>query len=480
MTRHGRTYHSEAGVALIHMAVFMPMLLLFTGLAVDSGRAYLVKAQLSKAVDGAALSAARNLNGGNPKGEAAKVFNANFPPDFMGTTTVTDPATAGDFYEMHTVEETGLHVVTIKATATLPTTFMRLGNFNEVTVSSASEATRRLVDLSLVLDVSGSIGPAWPAVRDAARSFIDSFDKNGDRMALVTYSYGAKVLDAMPATFGFDKDKLKADVPNSLPGGTTSMPEGLYRGWDEVRSVATGQQAGLRVIVLFTDGSGNVFPGFLDSSGLAKGVFSGDFPKVTPDPNNSTTNTPALQGLFQTETGAQSPSWSFTPANWNSTSTSANLQYLPTASAHTHHRSAGIPVQFALQSNALTVNGVTQSTKRGLRNFNSTQGKFPAEVFNIRNAVTNLTEIIADAARSDVSGDHKIRIFTIGMGDLVKMNLGTIPESSESVLMRIANDKRSPDFNSAQLEGKYYFAQTAADLNPVFQQLQAQIVRLSK
>ena len=480
MTRQGRTYRSEAGVAMIHMAVFLPMLLLFTGLAVDSGRAYLVKAQLSKAVDGAALSAARNLNGGNPKGEAAKVFSANFPSNFMGATLTTDPATSPDFYEMHTVEETGLHVVTIKATATVPTTFMRLGSFNEMTVSSASEATRRLVDLSLVLDVSGSIGPAWPAVRDAARSFIDSFDKNGDRMALVTYSYGAKVLDPMPAGFGFDKDKLKADVPNALPGGTTSMPEGLYRGWDELRSVSLGQQAGLRVIVLFTDGSGNVFPGFLDSSGLAKGVFSGDFPKVTPDPNNSTTNTPALQGLFQTETGAQSPSWSFTPANWNSTSTSANLQYLPTASAHTHHRSAGIPVQFALQSNALTVNGVTQSTKRGLRNFNSTQGKFPAEVFNIRNAVTNLTEIIADAARSDVSGDHKIRIFTIGMGDLVKMNLGTIPESSESVLMRIANDKRSPDFNSAQLEGKYYFAQTAADLNPVFQQLQAQIVRLSK
>jgi hypothetical protein len=106
--------------------------------------------------------------------------------------------------------------------------------------------------------------------------------------------------------------------------------------------------------------------------------------------------------------------------------------------------------------------------------------KYPAEVFNIRNAVTNLTEIIADAARSDMTGDHKIRIFTIGMGDLVKMNLGTIPETSESVLMRIANDKRSTDYNSAQLEGKYYFAETAADLGPVFQQLQAQIIRLSK
>lgn len=480
MTRRARTYRSEAGVAMIHMAIFMPMLLLFTGLAVDSGRAYLVKAQLSKAVDGAALSAVRNLNGGSPKGEAAKVFNANFPPDFMGVTFVTDPASDPDFYEMHTVEESGVHVVTIKATATLPTTFMRLGTLSEVTVSSASEATRRMVDLSLVLDVSGSIGPAWPAVRDAARSFIDAFDPAGDRMALVTYSYGARVLDQMPATFGFDKVKLKADVPNSLPGGTTSMAEGLYRGWDEVRAVPSGQQAGLRVIVLFTDGSGNVFPGFLDASGTAKGVFSGDFPDVTPDPTNATTNTPSIQGLYDTQTGAQSPSWLFTPSNWNSTDTYTGLRYLPNNSAHTHHRSSGIPTSFPVQSNSLKVNGVTQSTKRGLRNYDTVVGQYPAEVYNIRNAATNVTEIIADAARSDETGDHRIRIFTIGMGNLVKMNLGTIPESSESVLMRIANDKRSPDYNSAQLEGKYYYAATAADLAPVFQQLQNQIIRLSK
>jgi hypothetical protein len=48
------------------------------------------------------------------------------------------------------------------------------------------------------------------------------------------------------------------------------------------------------------------------------------------------------------------------------------------------------------------------------------------------------------------------------------------------VLKRIANDKTSPDYNTGQLEGKYYYAQTAADLGPVFQQLQAQIIRLSK
>jgi hypothetical protein len=46
--------------------------------------------------------------------------------------------------------------------------------------------------------------------------------------------------------------------------------------------------------------------------------------------------------------------------------------------------------------------------------------------------------------------------------------------------MRMANDKRSADFNSAQLEGKYYFAQTEGDVGPAFQALQNQIIRLTK
>ena len=76
-------------------------------------------------------------------------------------------------------------------------------------------------------------------------------------------------------------------------------------------------------------------------------------------------------------------------------------------------------------------------------------------------------EIIANAARND-TGDYKIRIYTIGMGQLVPLLLGTRPETSESILKRMANDSSSPDFNSNQLEGKYYYAQTAADVGPAF------------
>ena len=86
------------------MAVTLTTLLLATGLAVDSGRAYVVKAQLTKAVDGAALAAARHLNSGNPRGEAEQIFKANFPAGYMGTSSVTDPTAAGDFFTLVTDE----------------------------------------------------------------------------------------------------------------------------------------------------------------------------------------------------------------------------------------------------------------------------------------------------------------------------------------------------------------------------------------
>jgi hypothetical protein len=259
------------------------------------------------------------------------------------------------------------------------------------------------------------------------------------------------------------------------------MVEGLYRGWDELRTVANGQQSGLRVIVLFTDGASNSVPGIYPvSPGTAKGLRTYDFPKNAPDPDNQTWNNPQIQGLYDTETGAASPSHSITVAWWNNTTTLAQVPFLPLTSTHAHSRSAGIPTTFPLQSNDLNVNGVPQSATRGLRNWNAAQGRFPAEVFNINNAARNLVEIIADAAREDAGGDYKIRIYTIGMGELVRYNLGTIPEKPEDILKRIANDTTSPDHDGDQLDGKYYFAAEAADVGPAFQALQNQIIRLTK
>ena len=385
-------------------------------------------------------------------------------------------------FNMQTDAARGENIVTVTGSATVPTTFMRLGNFTTVNVGSLGEARRRMVDLSLVLDVSSSIGWRWSAVRDASRAFVQSFDANGDRMALATYGNGARVLVQMPSNRGFNKAGMAAAIPQNLPGGSTAMVEGLYRGWDELRTVANNQQSGLRVIVLFTDGASNSVPGFYDASpGVARGLRTADFPKNMPDPDGQTWNNPSINGLYDTDTGVVSnPSYTLTPPSWNSPNTIMQVQLLPFTSAHTHHRSAGIPTQFPLQSAALKVRGVAQSAIRGLRQIDAATGRYPAQVFNINNASRNLLEIIADRARSDAAGQYPIRIFTIGMGELVRYNLGTIPEKPEEILMRIANDKRSPDFNPNQLEGKYYFAETPDDVADAFLALQNEIVRLSK
>ncbi len=494
-TRKSAACAGEEGAALILVTAFLIVLLLFTGLAIDLGRAYILKAQLTKAVDGAALAAARALSTTTTpeRDEAIRIFRANFPSGYMGTSSVTDPTADPDFFNKTYDRESGANIITVRAQAMLPVTFMRLAGFDQVTVSSMGEARRRLVDLSLAIDCSGSIGSDWSTVRDAARRFINSFDSSYDRMAVTLFSDGAHVNYAMPSSLGFNKSSAMNAIPTSLPGGSTSMADGFYRAWDELRSVPSGSQSGLRVIVLFTDGTPNGAPGNYQFSGgsyYVRELNSNDFPYVG---SSLTTNTPSLFGLAYTDcSSGPPPHCSYSPSlgsggywtspNWNSTNTSPQVPWLPTGATSTHpnHRSTGIPASFPLMSSSLRVNGVVQSTARDLRNL--TAGKYPADIHNVNNAARNLLEIIANAARSEypTAGDYPIRVYTIGMGDFVNYMLGTIPERSSDILKRISNDKTSTDYNSAQVAGKYYFAATASDVDPAFQALRNEIIRLSK
>jgi Flp pilus assembly protein TadG len=484
MKRHSVDSRSDRGFVLVYMATALALLMVTTGLAVDSGRAYLVKAQLSKAVDGAALAAARSFNSGNPRAEAVQIFKANFPAGYLGTATSPDPTAAGSFYTPTVNAATGVNTVTVTATAVMPTTFMKVAGINQMTVASTGQATRRMVDLSLVLDVSSSIGAQWAQVSAAAAAFVSSFDAAHDRLALVTFGDGAKVLSPMPSSRGFDKAGLISKIP-SAPGGSTAMVEGLYRGWDELRSVPLTTQSGLRVIVLFTDGVSNSVPGDF-GTGPGVGLRTYDFPQNAGDTHGQTWASPHITGLYDTDTGNNSLGID-TQVPWDSTNTpftanSAWPKYLPVVSAHTHHRSAGIPTSFPLQTASLTVDGQPQTSARSLRNYDAGAGRFPAEVHNINNAARNLVEMVANAARSDTGGDYPIRIYTIGMGELVPLLLGTRPETAESLLRRLANQHIASnlDYNSAQLDGQYYYATTAAEVGPAFQALQNQILRLSK
>ena len=191
-----------------------------------------------------------------------------------------------------------------------------------------------------------------------------------------------------------------------------------------------------------------------------------------------TSDTPAFAGMYHPETGTRSPSF-VTTQPWNSAYTFSEVPYLPGTSFHAFGRSPGIRTDFPLATATITVNGVPQENVRGLRNWDAVQGAFPADIWNTNNSARNLVEMVANEARSD-TGAYRIRIFTVGMGELLRYWTGTIPEQAEQIMMRVANDIDSPDYNSTQIEGKYYFAATEADVGPVFQELQNQIIRLTK
>jgi Flp pilus assembly protein TadG len=85
----------ERGQILIILALVLPVLILFVGLAIDGGMAYITKAKLSKAVDAACLTGMKNLAQGQSTATslATHIFNANYganPP----MPTITFPTDA--------------------------------------------------------------------------------------------------------------------------------------------------------------------------------------------------------------------------------------------------------------------------------------------------------------------------------------------------------------------------------------------------
>src|SRR5258705_1025432 len=60
----GRLWSDERGSIMIMTAIFALLLLLMVGLCIDISRLYMVRAELQNAADAAALTAARELDGG--------------------------------------------------------------------------------------------------------------------------------------------------------------------------------------------------------------------------------------------------------------------------------------------------------------------------------------------------------------------------------------------------------------------------------
>jgi Flp pilus assembly protein TadG len=148
----------RSGSVAVVAAVSIAMLLLAAGLALDAIRAYDIRTELQAAADGAALAAASQSSRTSNKVEAngKAFFKANSVP--ASTATVTEPVV---------VHDTAAQRVTVSATATMDTSFMRLAGFHTLTIPVSATAgyggtPKSRLELVVVPDVSASMAAKWP------------------------------------------------------------------------------------------------------------------------------------------------------------------------------------------------------------------------------------------------------------------------------------------------------------------------------
>lgn len=440
------------GQVLVAFAVTAVVLLAMVGLAIDLGMAYLVKAKLSAAVDAAALAAGRVAAQGEgaAKTEADKFFATNYPEGLLGA-NVAAPATALQYDNQDKA-----WVVTVSTTATVPAYFAKVLGRNNFTVGASATTVVGAVDLVLVLDTSHTLNypskeETFDPLKEAAKSFIDKFSPDSDRIGLIRFASGAEEDFKITGKRGFDKNKMQEKLgPSLTASGYTSAEEALRLAKAQLDSIPKNDQSRQRIIVFFTDGAPNgVAANYLTDSGAKDGIVSSQTDNVKH----------GLGHLYKTD-------------KVNSDLTLGGVQLIAKSLdiLPTTDWSGTVPL----------------ASYNNMRQLLPVANGYEEQKCNVNMAARNMTENIANAARSE-SGEQgtPITVFTIGLGTMLTTLETSCPgygsgEYGENILKRLANVPGADTYNRNQPSGIYAYAKDSSQLKAAFNSVAKTVLRLSK
>ncbi len=269
---HMRQVHRRRGergfVIVMWTGMMICVIIPMIGLAIDAGILYTIKAKLQTAVDGAALGAARSLNRSqtissqqtDATNTAIRYYHANFPTSWMGVSTVNDPSVTWP------TAPTGTAIINVQGDIDAPTWFMRILGFNSVHLTSVGQSTRRNVNIMLVIDRSGSLGPApigtnsCSAVVSGAQTFVNSFSNNRDKIGMVSFGAYyhedfAPTQDFLDSAHGGANSLSTVVLPQLVCTGYTNAAAAFSYAYSILKGL--GDLNALNVILFFTDGQPN-------------------------------------------------------------------------------------------------------------------------------------------------------------------------------------------------------------------------------
>lgn len=404
-----RALQGEAGAVLAIVVLALLVLLGSAGLAVDLGRGYVVQLRLSRAVDAGALAGARALRGGQEvaRSQAESMARANGIAHGAGGVTT----------DIHFgTNDRGENTVRFSAHRVLPTTFMRALGIFELPVRAEAEAAVPPLDIVLVLDTSGSLGPGqgdvFPELQAAATTFVSLFSDQVDQMGMVTFQLTATT--AFPLRHNFRIQTIQA-IHGMAPAGDTNIQEGLQRALEQLNGPYARPSAA-KVVVFFTDGRATAVRGTFGGQDRILAVYTtpGSPPRIRGFFNHPQ-SIPPFQVMFPSGHGQ---------ANWPG-------------------GCPDVPTCFGLN-----------------------QG-------NVRDLATQQGLAVAQQIRQ-----QGFLIYSIGLGNHQIYPPGDIRGPDEEYLRQIANE--GGVMSPSEPQGRMFFAPTGAELEAVFAEVARDlIVRLA-
>jgi Flp pilus assembly protein TadG len=475
-------------------------LLPLVGLAIDASLAFVVKARLSSACDAASLAAARSLTVGlslpeqeaSARARALAFFDANFPNGYFTTRNRTRTAA---------VAETGFRTRTVTVTASVdaPVYFMGMFGYRYMTVRAEGRASRRDINLILVLDRSSSMqasGSCAP-MKTAARQFITMFANGRDRLGLIVF--GASSILAFPPAQNF---RTASPSMDTLIGqiscfGNTNMAQALSEAY--VRLGIVNEPGALNIIVFFTDGLANgitaQFPvkmltdtryGYGHSPYTSTGSTYSMAPSTCQDSALRTYPTAGWAPAAKTGVLAQWSGFASTGSTAGLINPTQPLMSTTTEPAiadragctfgsgttdldHVRRDIAYIPNTDAFGNNARCCYQTPQTFTSG-----AYSGFMrPDRPSSVGIASANAVDSAAQRMRNDAQLTPVI--YAIGLG-----NPATGEQPDEVLMRRMSNDPTSPIYDNTKMEGLYVFATNNTQLSMAFYRIASEVLRIAR
>ena len=260
--------NNEKGAYLAISAIVVLVLFGFAALGIEAGRWYLVQAEMSKAIDGAAFAGASNVS--NPNIPDMNLFveqvaEANFPDGLLGTEVNPN-------FDV-VIDANGK--VLVNGTANVLNSVSKVlshggQDYSKTAVAAAGSAKMRDAEVVVILDNSGSMsGQPIADLRDAALLFVDNFEEfeSDNRFSLISFATGVDVAHTLEHDY---HGPLTTEINALTAEGWTNTEDALGQAnsltWSDQSGVAMNEKTG-QYVVFFSDGNPTAFRGVFEYNG---------------------------------------------------------------------------------------------------------------------------------------------------------------------------------------------------------------------